>query len=183
MSHGTTYLFLSEVTRGAEHCRDVSPLISSIIRTKDRRIPRKHLLAFTRHVRRGGLVRSIFFCGGLTQKFHIGSLLAHACAASADEPTRRQIGSYPFGRDATSAPVGRTCTCGADRRIRHSRDCACVQASPAGLSEQVSRPLTSRFACLGIKLKFQAIFFVWENGRFIGGLFCRGQTWRHSKRR
>ena len=82
----------------------------------------------------------IFFCGGLTQKFHIGSLLAHACAASADEPTRRQIGSSSFGRHAASAPVGRTCTCGADRRIRHSPDCACVQASPAGLSELCRAP-------------------------------------------
>lgn len=140
MSHSATYLFLSEVTRGAEHCRDVSSLISSIIRTKDRRILRKHLLAFTRHVWRGGLVRSNFFCGGLTQKSHIGSLLAHACATSADEPTRRQIGSSSFGRHAASAPVGRTCTCGADRRIRHSPDCARVQASPAGLSELCRAP-------------------------------------------
>lgn len=82
----------------------------------------------------------IFFCGGLTQKSHIGSLLAHACATSADEPTRRQIGSSSFGRHAASAPVGRTCTCGADRRIRHSPDCACVQASPAGLSELCRAP-------------------------------------------
>lgn len=83
---------------------------------------------------------NFFFVAALLKKSHIGSLLAHACAASADEPTRRQIGSYPFGRDATSAPVGRTCTCGADRRIRHSPDCACVQASPAGLSELCRAP-------------------------------------------
>lgn len=141
MSHGATYLFLSEVTRGAEHCRDVSPPISAIIRTKDRCILRKHLLAFTRHVWRGGLVRSkFFFVAALLKKSHIGSLLAHACAASADEPTRRQLGSSSFGRHAASAPVGRTCTCGADRRIRHSPDCACVQASPAGLSELCRAP-------------------------------------------
>ena len=82
----------------------------------------------------------IFFVAALLKKSHIGSLLAHACAASADEPTRRQIGSSSFGRHAASAPVGRTCTCGADRRIRHSPDCACVQASPAGLSELCRAP-------------------------------------------
>ena len=156
MSHGATYLFLSEVTRGAEHCRDVSPLISFIIRTKDRRIPRKHLLAFTRHVRRGGLVRSIFFLwrpySKVPHRVPTGPCVRRFCGR-AYETANRLISIRPRCYFCTCRPYVHMW----GRSTYQTQPGLRVRAGvPRGAQRTVSRPLSSRLACLGIKLKFQA---------------------------